>query len=98
MSRRRDPLLAAGRVWCEICQCFALPIDAAYVTPTELGGLILVEYEGCEHVAEVCIVDVASIPVDSRCDAFTRSGRRCRNPALGSGRCWHHSKSQAALP
>ena len=88
---RLHPLLAAGYRWCETCQLFSFPVDAAYLGPSDAGFLVLAEYFGCEHGTGMVIVDTADIQPDRRCTAVTTSGKRCRNATSEAGRCGIHA-------
>jgi hypothetical protein len=90
---RLHPLLAAGYRWCEACQMFSFPVDAAYLGPSETGLLVMAEYFGCEHGTGTVIVDTAEIQPDQRCTAATANGRRCRNATIEAGRCRVHASA-----
>jgi hypothetical protein len=93
MTPRPHALLAAGYRWCEKCQKFAFPVDAAYLGSSSAGYLVLAEYFGCEHGTGTTIVDTADIQPDQRCTAETANGRRCRNAASEVGRCRTHASA-----
>lgn len=76
-----DPLLHAGRLWCERCQTWGLPTDAAWLD----SKLVLACYVGCEHTNRTMVVDSTTITPDVRCAATTKSGRRCRLSATDAG-------------
>jgi len=83
---RDHALIAAGRAWCESCQVWGLPTDAAWLTST----LVIASYAGCRHVTHTAVVDSASLEPDERCLATTRRGRRCQLRAGRGGRCPVH--------
>ena len=88
---RPHALLAAGYRWCEECQKFSFPVDAAYLEPSDAGFLVMAEYFGCEHGTGTTIVNTADIQPDRRCTAATANGRRCRNATTEAGRCGIHA-------
>jgi hypothetical protein len=86
----RDPYVAAGRSWCEKCQVWGLPTEAAWLTET----LIVASYGGCSHVASTRIVDPTELRPDVRCTATTKAGRRCHLDAGPGGLCPTHAGSR----
>jgi hypothetical protein len=70
---------------------FSLPVDAAYLGPSETGLLVMAEYFGCEHGTGTAIVDTAEVQPDQRCTAATANGKRCRNATSEAGRCGIHA-------
>jgi len=88
---RPHPLLAAGYRWCEACQMFGFPVDAAYLGPSDMGHFVMAEYFGCEHATGTAIVDTADVQPDKRCTAETANGKRCRNATSEAGRCRVHA-------
>ena len=86
----QDPYVTAGRSWCEKCQVWGLPTDAAWLAE----DVLVATYGGCSHVAITRVVDTAEILPEARCTALTKLGRRCRHDAVHGGLCSVHSGSR----
>jgi hypothetical protein len=86
----RDPYAAAGHLWCDQCQEWGFPTEAAWLAES----LIVATYGGCSHVASTRTVDLAKILHDARCTALTKAGRRCHLDAGPGGLCPVHAGSR----
>lgn len=83
---KEPALIAAGRGWCESCQVWGLPTDAAWLTST----LVIASFGGCRHFTCTAVVDTASLQFDDRCIATTKRGLRCHLRAGRGGLCSTH--------
>jgi hypothetical protein len=94
MTSRRDPLPAAGVIWCAKCRQETWPADATWLD----DDLLLATFpEGCHNRERTLVITPSLLgPLFGRCDATTAAGTRCRNRPLRDGDlCYGHQRQQA---
>lgn len=90
----RDPLVAAGVIWCPGHRTETWPTDAVWLA----DDLLMAEFpDSCCHRGNTRLVVPSTLkPIVDRCEGTTAADQRCRNrPLRGGSLCYHHQHQQA---